>query len=62
MKGKFGPYVKYKTINATIPDSFDPETIELDEALELIDKKMDKKPRKKKKTVKKKATKKQPKE
>ncbi|MDC3143668.1 type I DNA topoisomerase [Pelagibacteraceae bacterium] len=49
MKGKFGPYVKYKTINATIPDSFDPETIELDEAIELIDKKMDKKPKKKKK-------------
>ena len=49
MKGKFGPYVKYKTVNATIPDSFDPETIELDEAIELIDKKMDKKPKKKKK-------------
>ena len=48
MKGKFGPYVKYKTINATIPDSFDPETIDLDEAIELIDKKMDKKPKKKK--------------
>ena len=54
MKGKFGPYVKYKTINATIPDSFDPETIELDEAIELIDKKMDKKPKKKKKKTNKK--------
>ena len=59
MKGKFGPYVKYKTINATIPDSFDPETIELDEAIELIDKKMDKKPKKKKKkSIKKTASKK----
>ncbi len=56
MKGKFGPYVKYKTINATIPDSFDPETIELDEAIELIDKKMDKKPKKKKKKSIKKTT------
>ena len=59
MKGKFGPYVKYKTINATIPDSFDPETIELDEAIELIEKKMDKKPKKKKKkSIKKTASKK----
>ena len=56
MKGKFGPYVKYKTINATIPDSFDPETIDLDEAIELIDKKMDKKPKKKKKKTTKKAS------
>jgi DNA topoisomerase-1 len=56
MKGKFGPYVKYKTINATIPDSFDPETIDLDEAIELIDKKMDKKPKKKKKKSIKKST------
>ena len=56
MKGKFGPYVKYKTINATIPDSFDPETIDLDEAIELIDKKMDKKPKKKKKKTAKKAS------
>ena len=59
MKGKFGPYVKYKTINATIPDSFDPETIELDEAIELIEKKMDRKPKKKeKKSIKKTASKK----
>ena len=37
---------------------FDPETIELAEAIELIDKKMDKKPKKKKKTIKKASSKK----
>ena len=27
MKGQYGPYIKYKTINATIPDDKDPENI-----------------------------------
>ena len=55
MKGKFGPYIKYKTINATIPEQIDPENIEMDEALDLIEKKQEKMGKKK---VKKKATKK----
>ena len=38
MKGKFGPYIKYKSINATIPDEKDPNEITLDEALILIEK------------------------
>ena len=42
MKGKFGPYIKYKTINATIPEQIDPENIEMDEALDLIEKKQEK--------------------
>jgi DNA topoisomerase-1 len=63
MKGKFGPYIKYKTVNATIPDQYDPETISMDEALDLIERKLEKdgKSRKKstkKKTVKKKSSKK----
>ena len=37
MKGQYGPYVKYKTINATIPDDKDPENINMEEALNLID-------------------------
>ncbi len=55
MKGKFGPYIKYKTINATIPEQIDPENIEMDEALDLIEKKQEKMGKKK---VKKKASKK----
>ena len=55
MKGKFGPYIKYKTINATIPEQIDPENIEMDEALDLIEKKQEKMGKKK---VKKKAPKK----
>ena len=42
MKGKFGPYNKYKSDNATIPDQIDPENIEMDEALDLIEKKQEK--------------------
>ena len=53
MKGKFGPYIKYKSVNATIPDQIDPENIEIDEAIDLIDKKMEKMGKKKKKTSKK---------
>jgi DNA topoisomerase-1 len=36
MKGQYGPYIKYKTINATIPDDKDPENISMEEALALI--------------------------
>ena len=34
--GRYGPYVKYGKVNATIPSSIDPEKITLDEALELL--------------------------
>ena len=36
MDGKYGPYVKYAKINATIPKGKDPEEITLDEAVKLI--------------------------
>ena len=58
MKGKFGPYIKYKTVNATIPDQYDPETISMDEALDLIERKLEKDGKSKKKPVKKKTAKK----
>ena len=38
MKGKFGPYIKYKSINATIPEEKDPNEINMDDALILIEK------------------------
>ena len=41
MKGSYGPYVKYKTINATIPDDKDPESITIEEALDLIQKRLE---------------------
>mgnify|MGYP001156802979 FL=1 len=36
MDGKYGPYVKYAKINATIPKGKDPEEITLEEAVMLI--------------------------
>ena len=58
MKGQFGPYIKYKTINATIPDDKDPDDITMEEALIYIDKRLqydaEKKGKKIKKTKKKK--------
>ena len=38
MKGQFGPYIKYKSLNATIPEEKDPSEITMDEALILIEK------------------------
>jgi len=38
MKGKFGPYIKYKSLNATIPEEKDPIEITMDDALILIEK------------------------
>jgi DNA topoisomerase-1 len=34
--GRYGPYVKYGTINATIPGAIDAEKITLEEAIELL--------------------------
>ncbi len=50
MKGKFGPYIKYKSLNATIPEEKDPTDITMEDALILIEKRKeyDKNRRKKK--------------
>ena len=39
MDGRYGPYVKYAKINATIPKGKDPEEITLEEAINLINEK-----------------------
>ena len=39
MDGRYGPYVKYAKINATIPKGKDPEEITLEEAVNLINEK-----------------------
>ncbi len=51
MKGQFGPYIKYKSLNATIPEEKDPNEINMEEALILIEKRKeyDKNKKKKKK-------------
>ncbi len=36
MPGRFGPYVKWDKVNATLPKGLAPETVTLDEALALI--------------------------
>ena len=38
MKGQFGPYIKHKSLNATIPEEKDPIEITMEEALILIEK------------------------
>ena len=38
MKGQFGPYIKYKSLNATIPEEKDPNDITMEKALILIEK------------------------
>jgi len=52
MKGQYGPYIKYKSLNATIPEEKDPNEITMEEAMILIEKREEydksKKKRKKK--------------
>ena len=53
MKGQYGPYIKYKSLNATIPEEKDPTELSMEEALILIEKRKEydksKKSKKKKK-------------
>jgi len=58
MEGRYGPYVKYEKINATIPKGQDPQDVNIDMALEYIAEKEAKSP--KKKPARKKAAKKKP--
>jgi len=50
MKGQYGPYIKYKSLNTTIPEEKDPLELTMDDALILIEKRReyDKKKKKKK--------------
>ncbi len=38
MKGQYGPYIKYKSLNATIPEEKDPTELSMDDAIILIEK------------------------
>lgn len=46
MSGRYGPYVKWGRVNATLPEGHNPETISLAEAVALIDAKAKKAPAK----------------
>lgn len=50
-RGRFGPYIKYAKINATIPKDMDIEKITLAQALELLEKKAKNSKSKSKKTA-----------
>lgn len=41
-EGRYGPYVKYGKINATIPKDFDPQQLTMEEALRLVQEKAEK--------------------
>ena len=60
MEGRYGPYVKWDKVNATIPKDMKPEEVNLEVALELIAEKQAKAPAKKKPAAKKKAPAKKP--
>ena len=53
MKGQYGPYIKYKTLNATIPEEKDPLELNMEEALILIEKRKEYDKNKKVKKIKK---------
>jgi DNA topoisomerase-1 len=40
MKGQYGPYIKYKSLNATIPEEKDPLELTMDDAIILIEKRI----------------------
>lgn len=40
MKGRYGPYIKLGKKNIAIPKNFDPDAITLEQAIEIIDKKL----------------------
>ena len=54
MKGQYGPYIKYKSLNATIPEEKDPAELTMEEALILIEKRREYDKNKKSKNKKKK--------
>ncbi|MBN2761035.1 MAG: DNA topoisomerase I, partial [Rhodobacteraceae bacterium] len=58
MKGRYGPYVKWDKVNATLPKDMEPEAITLEQAIELVNAKAETKG--KKKAPAKKATAKKP--
>jgi DNA topoisomerase-1 len=57
MEGRYGPYVKWDKVNATLPKELPPDTVTLDQAVELVNAKAGSKGGKKKAAPKKTASK-----
>ncbi|MCE8005870.1 type I DNA topoisomerase [Aestuariivita sp.] len=55
MDGKYGPYIKWEKVNATLPKEIDPSAVTMDQAVQLIAEKAPKKGTRKKTTRKAKA-------
>ncbi|SFC38770.1 type I DNA topoisomerase [Tropicimonas isoalkanivorans] len=53
MEGRYGPYVKWEKINATLPKDTEPQSVTMEQALELIAEKAAKKGKGRKSTAKK---------
>ena len=47
MKGKYGPYVKWEKVNATIPETTEPEDVTMDLAVQLLEERLAKTGKKK---------------
>ena len=60
MEGKYGPYVKWEKVNATLPKDSDPDELTIQQAVGLITEKQAQKGTKRKATTKKKAVPKKP--
>ncbi|QFT59127.1 DNA topoisomerase 1 [Sulfitobacter sp. THAF37] len=60
MKGKYGPYVKWEKINATIPDTIEPEELTMAQAVTLLEERAAKSGKKKPAAKKKAPAKKKP--
>ncbi len=58
MAGRYGPYVKWEKVNATLPKGTEPESVTMDMAVELITEKQAKSPAKRKAAARKPAAKK----
>ena len=55
MEGRYGPYVKWEKINATLPKEIDPKDLTVEKAVELVNEKAASKGKRKKAPAKKKA-------
>ena len=58
MSGRYGPYIKWEKVNATLPKDVDPETVTVEQAIELVNEKAAKSGKKRKAPAKKAAAKK----
>ncbi|OUD08891.1 DNA topoisomerase I [Marivivens niveibacter] len=58
MEGRYGPYVKWEKVNATLPKDVDPQDVTVEQAIELVNEKAAKSGKKRKAPAKKAAAKK----